>query len=81
MRKYMEDDFTDESRAETGNLIAAIEEADGYMMNEIVKAVVRWYAKAYPDWDVSFLSLHKDPKLRKKELRETFRYIKKYNKN
>ena len=81
MRKYMEDDFTDESRAETGNLIAAIEEADGYMMNEIVKAVVRWYAKAYPDWDVSFLSLHKDLKLRKKELRETFRYIKKYNKN
>ena len=58
-------------------LLRKIEEADEFEIQEIMDAVKRWYVVTYPDWDIIYTAVHKDPKLRKKELEELVAYIEK----
>ncbi len=37
-------------------------------LDEVMQAIETWYRIAYPDWDVVYIALHKDPVLRKQEL-------------
>ena len=56
-------------------VLTYIEQADDLEIEEIMEAVERRYAIAYPEWDVFYTALHKDPALRKKELDELVAYI------
>ena len=42
-----------------------IEQANDLEIEKIMEAVERRYAIAYPEWDVVYTALHKDPALRK----------------
>ncbi len=34
----------------------------------LMQAIEKRYAEAYPDWDVYYIALHKDPDIRKAEI-------------
>ncbi len=34
----------------------------------LMRAIEKRYAEAYPEWEVLYLALHRDPKLRQQEL-------------
>ena len=51
------------------NAIEFIEQASDYEINEIMEAVRRRFAAAFPDWEVLYLSFPKnDPTLRQNSL-------------
>ena len=54
-----------------------IEQADDFQIREIMDAVERRYAIAYPQWDVFYAAVHKDPALRRKDLEDLAAYIEK----
>ena len=58
-------------------IIAYIEQADDFQIQEIMDAVKRRYAIAYPQWNVFYAAVHKDPVLRKKDLDDLVAYIEK----
>ena len=58
-------------------VLRKIEQADDFQIQEIMDAVKRRYAIAYPQWDVFYTAVHKDPALRKKDLDDLEAYIKK----
>ena len=58
-------------------VIEFIEQADDLEIERIMEAVERRYAIAFPEWDVSYTAVHKDPALRRKELEELVVYIEK----
>ena len=67
---------------ETGNMsrdkvLAYIEHANDLEIQEIMDAVERRFALAYPQWDVLYTAVHKDPELRRKDLQELTVYIEK----
>ena len=59
------------------NVLKIIEQADDFQIREIMDAVKRRYRAAYPDWDVIYAAVHKDPKLREAELKELVASIEK----
>ena len=52
-----------------------IEQANDTEIEEIMAAVEQRYAIAYPQWDVVYVAVHKDPMLRKKELEDLMAII------
>ena len=52
-----------------------IESANDSEIQELMSAVERWYATAYPQWDVVYVAVHKDPALRKRELQDLMAII------
>ena len=58
-------------------ILRKIEQADDFQIREIMDAVERRYAIAFPKWDVFYAAVHKDPALRKKELADLVAYIEK----
>ena len=59
------------------NVLKTIEQADDFQIREIMDAVERRYAIAYPQWDVFYAAVRKDPALRKMDLAELVAYIEK----
>ena len=57
------------------DVLARIEQADDFEISEIIDAVVRRYSVCFPDWEVVFLSFHKDPLLKKAELEASFDFL------
>lgn len=45
-------------------------------INQILNAVIRWYGRHYPDWDVMFLSLPKESEARRKQLERMLEMLK-----
>jgi len=58
-------------------ILEKIEQADDFQIREIMDAVERRYAIAYPQWDVFYAAVHKDPALRRKDLEDLAAYIEK----
>ena len=58
-------------------VIEKIEQADDFEIQEIMDAVERRYAIAFPKWDVFYAAVHKDPELRRKDLEKLVAYIEK----
>ena len=50
------------------NVLASIEQADDTQISQIIRAVIRRYGLVFPDWDVLFLSIPKDPSQRRLQL-------------
>ena len=50
------------------NVLATIEQADDTQISQIIRAVIRRYGLVFPDWDVLFLSIPKDPSQRRLQL-------------
>ena len=57
------------------NVIEFIEQADDLEIEQIMKAVQRRYVVAFPQWEVLYLAVHKDPVLRKKDMEALTAYI------
>ncbi len=49
-------------------IFEAIQQATLSELQEIMAEIEERYAILYPDWDVTYLAIHKDPVLRKAEL-------------
>ena len=58
-------------------ILERIERANDLEIQEIMDAVERRYAIAFPQWDVFYAAVHKDPVLRKKDLEDLVAYIEK----
>ena len=58
-------------------ILERIEQANDLELQQIMDAVKRRYAIAYPQWDVFYAAVHKDPTLRKKDLDDLVTYIEK----
>ena len=59
------------------DILAQIEQADYAQLEQIMDAVEQRYAKEFPEWDVFYTAVHKDPVLRRKELAELVAHIEK----
>ena len=57
-------------------LLTAIEQADDTQISQIIHAVIRRYSLVFPDWDVLFLSLPKDPSQRRLQLEHMLEQLK-----
>ena len=44
---------------------------------QIMQSIERRYADVYPDWDVLYIAVHKDPKLRKAEIAQLITFLEK----
>lgn len=44
---------------------------------QIMRSIERRYAHVYPDWDVLYIAVHKDPKLRKAEIAQLITFLEK----
>lgn len=44
---------------------------------QIMRSIERRYADVYPDWDVLYIAVHKDPKLRKAEIAQLITFLEK----
>ncbi len=49
-------------------LFEKIQQASLHELQEIMDEIAERYAVLYPDWDVIYVAVHKDPALRKAEL-------------
>ena len=58
-------------------VLTYIEQANDRELEQIMRAVERRYATAFPEWDVIYTAVHKDPTLRSKELYELVAHIEK----
>ena len=58
-------------------VINFIEQADDLEIERIMAAVKRRNETAYPQWEVFYAAIHKDPVIRRKEVEELVRYIEK----
>ena len=48
----------------------AISRADDFEISQIIQTVIRRYSVVYPDWEVMFLSLPKEPEERREQLEQ-----------
>ena len=55
---------------ELKNLICAIEQADGYIVEEIILALQRRYQKLYPEWEIQFISVPREDSEERKRILE-----------
>lgn len=49
-------------------VLKVIEKADDFQNEQILDAIRRRYATLYPDWEIIFASLHRDPVERKHDV-------------
>ena len=57
-------------------VLKAIEQANDMQISEIIRAVIRRYDFVFPDWDVFFLSLPKEPIERRSQLEHMLEHLK-----
>lgn len=53
---------------ELDDVLAYIEDTDDIEINQILDAVTRHYARYHPNYDISFLSLPREPGERRRQL-------------
>ena len=61
-------------------LIKEIEQADDLLIGDVINAVINRYAKVNPEWEIMFLSVHKEPKERAKDIKAHIRFLKMHKK-
>ena len=61
---------------ELSEVLTYIEDADVLEINAIIHAVTRRYSRHFPDHDISFLALPREPEGRKKQLEWMLEQIK-----
>ncbi len=44
-------------------------------LQELMDAIQQRYTEAYPEWEVLYLSLHRDPALRQEEVKELLDFL------
>lgn len=49
-------------------ILEIIEQADDMGIQQIMRAVERRYAQMYPQWDVIYMDVHREPKQREADL-------------
>ena len=49
-------------------VLTFIHQADDTQINEIIQAVVKRYARVFPDWEVIFLSLPRNNPAKRREM-------------
>lgn len=59
------------------DILAAIENADDIEINQILDAVTRRYNRVFPEWEVLFLSISRDPEEKNKQLEQMLLQLKK----
>ena len=58
-------------------LLRRIEETDDFEIQDIMRAVERRYKIAFPDWEVVYMAVHRDPKLKEEDLKNIIAFIEK----
>ncbi len=58
-------------------LLEIIEQADDLFVSKIIDAVIKRYSLMFPDWEVMFLSYHKEPKVRTRDIDGHIRFLEK----
>ena len=61
---------------ELEEVLAYIEDADALEIDPILNAITRRYCRLFPDWDILFLSLPREPEQRKHQLEQMLEHIK-----
>ena len=61
-------------------VLFAIEQADDLFMNEILETVIKRYSLVFPEWEVMFLALKKEPQARAKMIDAHIRFLEKMKK-
>lgn len=49
-------------------ILKYIEQADDFETTEIIQAIICRFSRVYPGWEVLFLSVHKEPEQRKRDI-------------
>ncbi len=62
-------------------IIKAIQQADDLLISDVINAVIYRYAQLFPEWEVMFLSLHKEPKERAKDIKTHIKFLKRHKKS
>ena len=61
-------------------IIKAIQQADDFLIRDVINAVIHRYAQIFPEWEVMFLTLHKEPKARAKDIKAHIKFLKNHEK-
>lgn len=64
-----------EERLSVDLLIKNIQAATDYELQDIMKAIEKRYSTAYPDWDVVYVAVPKDPKIRREKLENILKWF------
>lgn len=56
-------------------VLTYIERATDDILHQIMRSVERRYAAAYPQWDVLYIAVHKDPDMRKSEINDLISFL------
>ena len=56
-------------------VLSRIAQASYTELEQIMRAVENRFSVAFPDWEVIYVSVHKDPKLRKEEVARLLEFI------
>ncbi len=56
-------------------LMEKIQSLSELEIQDLMRAFEKWYAKAFPEWEVVYVALHKDPVKRKQEFTELLNEI------
>ena len=59
------------------DILEWIDKANGLEVNEIILSIVQKYNREFPDWEVGFISFHKNPQEGRAELEAAFESLKK----
>ena len=59
-------------------LLTHIEHADDQLIQEVIQAVIRRYSGIFPDWEVVFYALPKDPEKRRQEVERLIHMLRTY---
>ena len=60
---------------ELQTVLSFIQQASDDILHQIMRSIERRYADVYPDWDVLYIAVHKDPKLRKAEIAQLITFL------
>lgn len=56
-------------------LTERIRNANGEELNEIINAVIRRYGELFPEWEMHFVSMHRDGEKRKADIQKLFHFL------
>ena len=68
--------LTDKVRKyQTRKLLSHIENADDILIQQVIQAVIHRYGTVFPEWEVIFYSLPKDPQKRRQEIQALIQFL------
>ncbi len=56
-------------------ILKKISELSQYDLQQVMQAIEKRYARDYPDWDVYYVALHKDPELRRQQIANITQFV------